>query len=103
MVLRKDRLRQVAKRWKIKVGRCEFEVKSIRKKLTRLALIVVESLEGEKPIFSWQKRATNGSSFFDVEKKVFDKSLERKAGIASKKVNSFESQYSVRKIKNKSD
>jgi len=45
----------------------------------------VESLEGKKPIFSWQKRATNGSSFFGVEKKGFDKSLERKAGLASKK------------------
>jgi hypothetical protein len=45
----------------------------------------VESLEGKKLFFSCPERATNGSSFQGIEKKFFERKLERRAGIAPKK------------------
>lgn len=50
-----------------------------------LAQTVVESLEEKNCFFSCPQRATKGSSFEDLEKRVFERKLERRAGIAPKK------------------
>ena len=47
-----------------------------------IAPIEVESLLQDCCIFSWQKRATKGSSFFDLEKSNKTKKLVTKSGIS---------------------
>ncbi|HAH56245.1 MAG TPA: hypothetical protein DCM02_13440 [Flavobacterium sp.] len=56
----------------------------ILNRFSQLAQTAVESLEGKKTIFSCPKRATKGSSFLGLEKKFFERKLERMAGIAPK-------------------
>jgi hypothetical protein len=46
----------------------------------------------EKPtaknnLFSWRKRTTNGSSFFDIENDCFGEDLQRNAGLATPKTH----------------
>ena len=41
---------------------------------------------GKNNIIFWTKRATKGSSFWAMKINYFDKKLERKAGIATKKL-----------------
>jgi hypothetical protein len=38
----------------------------------------------KKSIFSWQETTTNGSSFFDLEKKILEKKIETNGGIGFK-------------------
>jgi len=49
---------------------------------SRLAPIEVESLLQDCCIFSWQKRATKGISFFDLEKSNKTKKLATNSGIS---------------------
>ena len=58
------------------------------------ALIETENPQAEELLFSWQKTATQGSSFCGIEKKLFAEDLQGKAGIAShKKSHSFQNGF----------
>ncbi len=54
-------------------------------KFRLLPPIETKSILTELTIFSWRKRATRGSSFFDLEKKERYQNLEAESGIRYKK------------------
>jgi hypothetical protein len=46
-------------------------IRKLNRQTASIALIEVKILSLKKSIFSWRERATKGSSFHGIEKKIF--------------------------------